>query len=101
MMPEGVEAPEGIVKSVGQPGQRVPVGRIEAEKRPLEKGGAKGAYMGVSHDVEVVIPVHESVAKSRNIRGQGYQNHQSGSSIPQPPGSFHTVPVTCHGILYS
>jgi hypothetical protein len=67
MMPQGVQAPYGIIDRMGCPGKRVPVGRVKVKKSPLKKIRAQGADMDVFQDVDVVVPVHESILQAGNI----------------------------------
>jgi hypothetical protein len=40
---------------------------VETEERPSKEGCIQGSYIRVLEDVEVVVPVHELVAKGREI----------------------------------
>jgi hypothetical protein len=49
----------------------VPITDMKIEKCPAEERCIEGADLGVLEDIEIVVPVHELVAKGREIDEKG------------------------------
>jgi hypothetical protein len=67
---------------------------VETEERPSKEGCIQGSYIRVLEDVEVVVPVHELVAKGREIHQKGCQSNQRGKIVITVPGFLHYLPLT-------
>src|SRR5205814_5901876 len=68
----GVEAEELAIEHVRQPGQRVPVGRLQGGEGPGHRLRVQTRLdVGVAEDVLVVVVVHEAVAVNGGVHDQG------------------------------
>jgi hypothetical protein len=91
MMPQGIQAPKGVVQGMGHPGEGVPVARVEPEEGPAEERCVKRSDIGVLEDIEIVVPVHELVAKGREIDENGYKAERSRKKIFAMSGCMHVL----------
>jgi hypothetical protein len=66
---------------MGYPGERMPVAYVEAEERPAEERQIERPDVGVLEDIAVVIPVHELIAKGREIDNQCQQGDGSRKRV--------------------
>jgi hypothetical protein len=75
MVPQRVQPPEGVIRGMGQPGKRVPVGHIEIQKCPLEKRTVKRTDMGICQNIDIIIPVDKFIPERCEIYEKRYQSN--------------------------
>jgi hypothetical protein len=88
-MPQGIQAPEGVIHGMGDPGEGVPVAYMKAKEGPAEERCIEGTDLGVLEDIEIVIPVDELVAEGREIDEKGYQADRNRKKKFTMTGCLH------------
>ena len=81
MMAYWIQPPDGIIKGMGYPCQRVPVAGVEIKKGPFEKSEVKRVDVGVINDVSSVIPSDKIVPEGRGIDEKGQEGNRRGKTI--------------------
>jgi hypothetical protein len=74
VMPQGVQAPDGVIKGMGYPGKRMPVGGVKGGKGPLKKIRIEGTDVGIICYVSIIIPHHKTVPEREEV----YQESNAG-----------------------
>ena len=79
MMRAGIGAEQFAIQHVREPGERMPVRRVETRERPAEavprQAGQHGMIFG---DVFLVVEIHEAVMHDRQINHQRGEREQQG-----------------------
>lgn len=77
MRPGRIQPEKLAVESMGNPGQRMPIGRLTAGKRPLDGiPGQARAHVSVIDNVQIVVEVGESVMYDIVVESQRQQRQQ-------------------------
>ena len=86
MVPAGIFAIKLPVNHVRDPRERVPIGRVEAGKRPLDAlRGYSLLHFPVLHHIVVIVQRYEIVAPHTTVGKNGgrHKNEADGGNLPE------------------
>jgi len=75
MIAQRVQSPDGIIKGIGYPCQRVPGTCPDCAEGPLDEVEGRGLQIGVCKDINIVIPIDKCIQQRREINEERCQGN--------------------------